>query len=802
MNRYAALLVITVFLAIGSLNSQTFGNIEGVILNQSTNIGISGVEIEIRIGPKKWITISDSVGYFRADSIDSGSCDLYISLFGYKPVALYDQNIKPARSNFNTYYLSEDVYILDSIMITPANTEVVRNEMTFASAKTFLISDAQKYAGSFSDPARIMQNMPGVTSAGDDLSNEIVIRGNSPNYLKWRLDGVEIPSPNHFSRKGSSGGALSLISSKVLGDSDFHTGAFPAEYGNALGGVFNLRFRRPSSQNHELTLKTSILGLEATVEGPLRLGHDKSSTTEDKQNKSATYLINYRYSTLSLLSKVSSLDFGDFQPDYQDLSFQLNFSKSSTTNISAYGIYGRSVSESDFNFQEPVDQFSDLVNFKESNEYGVVGVKYKTLFKDDRTYLSSNIYMTYESNKIREDIIDINSLENTVITDENIIFSDRNMGIYTALYTKVSDFFKIKTGITLKYSFSDYLLQDRFISRNPDFTFSYSDPFDHVSIAPTYFSSESYIQGLYHPSSRISMTFGVNLYTNGLLKDQSVTPKLSIQYKINQRTNLAISIGQYSQAEHSLTYLLTRIDENGQPYLPNRNLTLSKALHTVISLNRVMNQKDKLSIELFYQNLYDLPYDPIFTVRSIINTKDIYSTVLGSRGFFNTGTARNIGIDLSYHKSYKKSYGIIVASLSDSKLKSPNNITSHTRFNYGYSFTTLIGTRLKVRKSHLIDINTRFIFNGGVRYSDIDFSNFLITENNLFALRAPIYQRIDIGTKYVINKSKFTHSFVLEIQNVLNRKNISDRLPDFTNQTYIDQLQNGMVPSIGYEIEF
>jgi len=273
---------------------------------------------------------------------------------------------------------------------------------------------------------------------------------------------------------------------------------------------------------------------------------------------------------------------------------------------------------------------------------------------------------------------------------------------------------------------------------------------------------------------------------------------------MNQKTNVALSFGQYSQAEHPLTYLITRIDENGQSFLPNRNLTLSKAFHAVMALNKIINKKDKLNIELFYQHLYDLPYDPFFFYRSVINTKDIYSLVLNGLALLNSANARNIGIDLSYHKYYKKSYGIVVASLSDSKLISEANVTSDTRYNYGYSFTTLIGTRLNVgqKSNHLIDINTRIVMNGGIRYSDFDLENFLLQESNLFGLRESQYQRIDIGAKYIINRKKITHSITLEIQNLLDRRNISDRIPDFSTKTYVDQFQNGIVPSIGYQIEF
>ena len=97
---------------------------------------------------------------------------------------------------------------------------------------------------------RLASSFAGVAS--NIGNNGIVIRGNSPKFLQWKLEGVEIPNPNHFADLSSfGGGGLTALSSNMLANSDFFTGAFPAEYSNALSGVFDLSLRNGNNQETE-----------------------------------------------------------------------------------------------------------------------------------------------------------------------------------------------------------------------------------------------------------------------------------------------------------------------------------------------------------------------------------------------------------------------------------------------------------------------------------------------------------------------------------------------------------------------
>ena len=78
------------------------------------------------------------------------------------------------------------------------------NKMATVSARTFSVEETKRYAGSIDDPARMASSYAGVGVV--DGNNDLVIRGNSPRGMLWRMEGLEIPNPNHFSSQGASGG--------------------------------------------------------------------------------------------------------------------------------------------------------------------------------------------------------------------------------------------------------------------------------------------------------------------------------------------------------------------------------------------------------------------------------------------------------------------------------------------------------------------------------------------------------------------------------------------------------------------
>ncbi|NBX81347.1 MAG: hypothetical protein EBQ94_13420, partial [Flavobacteriales bacterium] len=165
--------------------------------------------------------------------------------------------------------MEESVTNMKEVNIS-AKKNGMNNELTSVSGRSFSMEEVNRYAGGRSDPARLAANFAGVSSP-DDSRNDLIIRGNSPVGVLWRVEGLSIPNPNHFSTIGTTGGSVSAINTNLLRNSDFMTSAFPAEYGNANAGVFDLGFRNGNSDKREHTFQFgAITGIEFTTEGPIK----------------------------------------------------------------------------------------------------------------------------------------------------------------------------------------------------------------------------------------------------------------------------------------------------------------------------------------------------------------------------------------------------------------------------------------------------------------------------------------------------------------------------------------------------
>jgi hypothetical protein len=290
-------------------NNPLTQTIRGTVTDKITSTTLPGANIIVLGSDPILGTASDINGSFRIDKVPVGKHTLQITFMGYKQVVIPNVVVNSGKETVLNVSMEEDFVMAREVVISAEknNKHIPINEMAAVSARTFSVEETQKYAAAVNDPGRMASSFAGVVSS-DDGNNNISIRGNAPNQLVWRMEGVEIPNPNHFSAPGASGGGISILSAQTMSNSDFLTGAFPAEYGNALSGVFDIKLRKGNNQKREYTFQAGFLGVDAAAEGPFRKGYNGS------------YLINYRYSTLSMLREMG-VNVGDASTDFQDISF-------------------------------------------------------------------------------------------------------------------------------------------------------------------------------------------------------------------------------------------------------------------------------------------------------------------------------------------------------------------------------------------------------------------------------------------------------------------------------------------------
>ena len=302
--------------------------VRGTVIDRDSKMTLPGAGV-VLVGSDPIIgTATDMDGNFILQNVPVGRQDIKVTFMGYEEAIASQILVGSVKEVILDFELTESLVALNEISLSNVKGEAI-NDMATISAKSFSVEETKRYAASIGDPARMVQSFAGV-STGDDASNEIIIRGNSPNWLLWRLEGVEIPSPNHFSEEGGSAGAVSILSTNMLNVSDFYSGAFSAEFGNALSGVFDIRLRNGNNQKHEFSAQLGVLGLELAAEGPFKKGYNGS------------YLINYRYSTLSLLNDLNIQVSKNTLPNYQDLSFKINLPTKKAGTFDIWAIAGNS----------------------------------------------------------------------------------------------------------------------------------------------------------------------------------------------------------------------------------------------------------------------------------------------------------------------------------------------------------------------------------------------------------------------------------------------------------------------------
>lgn len=791
-------ILLSILLVSNCLNAQEINQtIRGKVVDKEAQTSLIGANIAILSTQSLMGTSTDADGEFKLENVPVGRHSIEVSYLGYEPLVMNSILLKSGKELVLNVSLVESTAQLAEVVVK-ASSQIDKtrplNEFATVSARTFSVEETARYAFSAFDPARMAQNYAGVSiGTGDDLFNEIVVRGNSPTGVLWRLEGIQIPNPNHFSSMGSSGGAISMLSSTTLSNSDFYTGAFPTEFGNATSGVFDLNMRTGNNEKREFTFMLGALGIELATEGPF------------KQGGKASYLFNYRYSTLSALEAIGLNPAGDVLPKYQDVSFKINIPTEKAGVFSLFGIGGANSSSeaASRDSTDLIDGDYEPFGFEEKQTVGTIGLSHRLLLSNN-SYLRTVAIASYEKTSEEEYFYDaLNSNQRTI--DYQDAIQNTTFRISSTYNRKISARNTLRVGAIFSHQNFDFLAENRHDELN-----QLVQEFDNTG-------SSSFLQAFTSFKSRLSQDLTLNMglhYSLMTLNNKmSFEPRAALQYRINPKNTLAISLGLHSKMEHPAIYLFEGELEDGTLIKNKKNLGLSKALHAVLGYDLIFNSNLRLKTELYYQHLYNIPIGTAPTSTfSILNAFDVWD-VIDLPEAVGDGTGRNIGIDMTLEKFFSNQYYfLLTGSLFDSKYTPQDGNTYSTRFNGNYMLNVLGGKEFSVGKrkgkQNVFGINGKFALSGGNRFTPIDIpasqaADYTIRfPNQAFAERAGTYYRFDIGLSYRINKKRSTHTIMLDVQNVLNRQNVAYKFYNpFTQQLDVST-QTGLFPNFNYRLEF
>jgi len=799
--KYLFYLILTLYVVSVSFGQGNYTQtIRGVVLDKNSQISLPGATVMLLNSDQAVGATTDSDGNFAIENVPTGRKGIVISYLGYHTLTMNGLNLTSGKEMVLSIELEEKVNTLSEVVITAKQRkDMALNKMAAVSARSFTVEETERYAGSLGDPSRMVSNFAGVAMTNDSR-NDIIIRGNSPAGVLWRLDGIEIPNPNHFSSFGTTGGPVNMLNNNLLTNSDFLTSAFPAEYGNVSSGVFDLKMRTGNSQKREYTGQIGFNGFEFGAEGPFRKGGK------------ATYLANFRYSTLEVMNAIG-LDFGTGTavPQYKDLAFKINVPTKKYGTFNLIGMGGIS-------FIELHDSESSLLNKEDDLNYNyggldldygsdlaVLGLSHQ-FFVNNRTRLETYVSALGNRAKTHSDSLRFDSL-GSIIQNSNYLFYDSR-------------------GTEMKYSFSTHLKSKLNAANNTSFGIYYDlNTVDYLDSARYYkingFIKNFDIKGnmsLLRAYGQWQHFFGSKLKMNaGLygayasINDEIVAePRLSFKYNITPSQSFSFGYGMHSIMQPRMFYFIQAlVDTANMVYAQNNlHLKMTKSHQLVLAYDHVLSEDFRFKSEIYYQYLYDVPVSKTTPQFSLLNSGDSFTSLVGDN-LVNEGTGYNYGLELTLEKFFDGHYYLLTTlSLFESKYKGFDDVERNTSFNGNFVWNVLGGYEFMLGRHNSLSLSVRSVYAGGKRYIPIDLER-SIEENfttynwdKAYENKYGDYFRLDARFGFKMNGKRVNQEWAIDFQNFTNNKNIySESFNPRSKSTGYDY-QTGFYPMFLYRIQF
>jgi hypothetical protein len=787
MQGKGAYIFIIFFMAFGDLLAQQA--IRGKVLDvESKNFLIAATITLYKDSSIISQTSTDLQGNFRLTNVNIGQYNLKASYLGYDPKILSNVYVNSAKETILNFELEQSTSSINAVEVHGSKKGQL--DWPSGSAKEFSVEETNRFAGSRSDPARMVSNYAGVQGS-DDSRNDIVIRGNSPLGMLWRYEGIDIPNPNHFAIIGNTGGPLSILNSKVLDNSEFYTGAFPADYGNTVAGAFNLKMRNGNNERNEFTGQVGLLGLELGLEGPI------------SKKTGASFLATYRYSTLKLFESLKIPIGTDAVPNYQDMSLKLNFPFKSGGSISLFSIGGiSSVNTIVSTYKNPE---AELYVQKDRDQYFSAGMNTTGLSiikpVNSSTYFKATIGWSTSRSFDHDHLVYRDSLfyVDSIVKKLGYRYIEDRISGNAFVNKKINSHIAVQSGL----QFTRY----HFIMIDSTYNLKTYEFDNQINYNGSTYLFQPYLLLKYKLADHLILNGGIHGQYLTLNGSKSLEPRLSVRWNLGQKHSFTVSAGMHSQMQPAYNYFY-HLPGTTANELHNKNMGFTRSNHYVVSYDYFISQTIKFKTEIYYQNLYDVPVEVVPSSFSLLNQG------IGSKRFYpnklmNTGTGENYGIEFTLEKFFLRDYYFLIASsIYNSTYKGSDGINRSTDFNGSYAINILAGKKIRISDRKNLELGIKATNAGGRRYTPIDEATSKVVHEDIYVdslrntLRFNPYSRLDIKVGYRVNTKHLTHEIGLDLVNILNTKNIFSITYSTTSNSTIENYQLGFLPIFYYKIDF
>lgn len=787
MNRLI-LLVLTFTVFQFNLLAQTSGSaIRGQVFDKQSDFPLPGVTVVLLDSePLRGVT-TDLDGYFRIKDVPAGRHAIQVSYLGYEPQMKSNLLVTSGRDLSVNIYLVESIVAIDIAEVVAEDKKYESlNKMSSISARSFSVEEAMRYSGALQDPSRMAQNFAGVSNASDDR-NDIIIRGNSPTGVLWRMEGIDIPSPNHFSSLGTTGGPVSMLNVNNLANSDFMTGAFAPEYGNALAGVFDLQLRKGNIDKHEFLGQVGFNGFEVGAEGPIKKGQN------------ASYMANYRYSTLEVFNALGfEFGTGNSIPQYQDITFKVDVPTKKAGRFSLFGVGGTSYIEFQASDVTDQDLFSnDAEDSEFGSKTGITGLSH-TYFFNENTKSKLVIAASTQSTTGSVDSLSVlNGSPNRVFGLDR---TQNKLSLNYSINHKFNSKNTLRFGVIADHYQID--VQDSILLPENVFFYTSNSQGDAQLI-------QSHLNWQTRPGSKLTINAGLHSQLFLLNNSFALEPRIGMRYSLDDTKTLSFATGLHSQMQPLPVYFEEYRFADNTSELRNDELDFNRSAHFVLGYDQLLTEQFRIKLETYYQHLYEVAVDRDINSFSILNAGADFG--LPNEGnLVNSGIGRNYGLEITAERFFSDGYYLLgTASLFQSEYQGSDEVWRNTTFNGNYVVNFLGGKEISIGKgANTLSFDTKVTYAGGRWYTPIDLEASIAQSQEVrkddiaFSEQYDPYFRWDFKITFRMNKEKWGQQFAVDFRNITGRENIFTQQYNNRSQEIDTRYQIGFFPDVQYRVYF
>jgi hypothetical protein len=740
------------------------GIIQGKLTASDTRAPLAGADVVLLntiLG-----SATDLDGNFIITGVPVGNYALRFSYIGYEPLIQTDIIVRPKRITFVEAGLK--ISAVASRAVDVNGGYFIKNDEQPVSITTFLREEIRRAPGSMGDVSRIIMTLPSVAKV-DDQTNNLIIRGGSPLENSFYVDNIEIPNINHFPTQGASGGPIGLLNVDFIHDVDFHAGGFSAIYGDKLSSIMNITFREGNRDEFDGQLDLNFAGFGTVAEGPLFQGK-------------GSWLLSARRSYLDLLVKV--IDVGtSIAPRFGDFQGKITYNINPHHQLRILAIGADDHSRSD----EEAAVENDMVYYGNQDiTQTTVGMDWQALW-NQKGY--SNTSVSYTASDYREDFFET-GIDKQILKNRSFetTFTLRNLN-----HWRLNRKHSLEFGVEAKHLLADY---DNFYAENTD---ALGNPVPALVMNKKLSADKLTLFANYSvkPTARMTATLGLRGDYFSYNRNGYLSPRFSFSYQLNEKTTISVSTGLFTQ---NLPLVLLAQNPG------NRELKDPRAIHFVASLEHLVTENTRFTLEMYQKNYQNFPLDPnqpgLFLIDEIYYQ---YGFFYSHDQIIDNGKAFSRGIEVMIQKKFAKDfYGLISASYFRTGYRGFDGIWRDRIFDNRVLFSIEGG----YKPNSTWEFSLRWIYAGGHPYTPFDMeasaavNRGVFDANQINAARYPAYHSLNVRFDRRFHFSSSNLIFYFSIWNVYNRKNVASYYWNSVKNQPDTIYQWSLLPIFGLEYEF